>query len=94
MLVTSTVTVVLQPVCGLVTFKVYMPGTETMGFCKVEVNPLGPVQRYVQPEMMVFPLSCTVGCVASSMPPMAVTGGGVLFCLMSIFFVSEQVSPA
>lgn len=43
--VTTVVSELVQPLAKFVTTKMYVPGLLTAGFCCVETNPPGPVQR-------------------------------------------------
>ena len=68
----------LQPLAGFVTVTVYVPAAHTVGFCEVEVKPLGPLQLYVAPLTLEVALILIHEPQARA-PPVAVITGAVLF---------------
>ena len=69
----------VHPLTGLVTVRVYVPVALTVGFCEVEVNPLGPVQLYVTPEVTELPERVSEFLVQVREPPVAVAPGAAAF---------------
>ena len=55
-----------------------MPGTVTVGFCRVLVKPPGPVQLYMAPATDEFTFNEMDG-IQTSDPPVAIISGAVLF---------------
>jgi hypothetical protein len=47
----------VQPLAGSVMMTVYVPAALTVGFCEVELNPLGPLQLNVAPVVDELALS-------------------------------------
>ena len=60
LLVTVVIDVFTQPLLGSVTVTVYAPAALATSFCEEEVNPPGPLQLKVTPEVEEVPLMVTV----------------------------------
>jgi hypothetical protein len=76
--VTDVNALLVQPLAEFVVVSVYVPETFTDGFCAVEVNSPGPIQRKAVPEV-VLPWSWTLVVVQLSIPPIALAPGAVVF---------------
>lgn len=90
---TSTVALLVQPVSRSVTVTVYIPGTDTAGFCWLEENPAGPVQANETLENKECTCRITQGLCGVSIPPEAEIGGGSVNCLINILSDFEQNAP-
>jgi hypothetical protein len=66
--VTVVVDVFVHPLFGSVTVTVYVPETPTVLFCVEEVNPPGPLQLYVAPEVEELPFTETVLVIQVKVP--------------------------
>ena len=71
LVVTLTVAVLVHPVAGLVTVKLYGPIVVTTGFCAAAVKLFGPVQLYVIPEVEEEPERVTEDVPVQESVPLA-----------------------
>jgi hypothetical protein len=91
--VTATAVVDVHPLTGFVTISVYPPGDVTTGFGIVEMNPAGPIHRYVTPGVVEDPVKTTAGCVQVILPlAVAVAPGLAMFCVTVA--VADPVWPS
>jgi hypothetical protein len=75
----------------LVTTTTYVPVVETVGFCCVELNPPGPLQLKLVPEV-VDACSETLEFTSVIAPPVAVAPGGVVFWFTTAWALLVQPS--
>jgi hypothetical protein len=71
LVVTLTVAVLVHPVAGLVTVKLYGPTVVTTGFCAAAVKLFGPVQLYVTSEVEEEPERVTEDVPVQESVPLA-----------------------
>jgi hypothetical protein len=82
---TVTESLAVHPLTFNATVKKYFPALFTNGICKLDVNPLGPVQLYDTPVDEVVPVRNMEPMSHVRLPEaVAVTfAGGVIFCVTS-----------
>ena len=81
----------MQPLDELVTVSVYFPALLTVGFCKVEIKLLGPLQLLVTPDVDELPARVTEVLAQVIVPPDAVAPGKIISC--ETIAVSVDIQP-